>query len=220
MAELRRLGSSSSSGGSSFTPEIIEYKPPGYDEQTVKAYQQEALAASMSGLRRSMREAQAGRYGSPTARSEALRGALRGYGESLAPLQESASALARGRYDIEYQQDVEAEQRRVDAEQQSAWMKYEQDLLGEAEAEKAKVIIGYNAAGFPIYGTQAEYDARQAQPTEWTGHSTTGYGGEPSTVTGLTEASLRPISDEPTYGRSLYPESAAPESAYSSNWMY
>lgn len=232
MAELNRyVGSSSigssNIGGPSSEPEIIEYVPPVYDEQAIRAYQQEAMASSMSGLRRAMRDTQAGRYGSPTARSEALRGAFRGYGEALAPLQESASALARDRYDIQYQQAVDAENIRVEAEQASAYAQYDQALLDAAEtaeaaeAAEANVVIGYNAAGSPIYGTQAEYDALQASlATQWTGHSTTGYRGTSPTVSGLTEASLRPISDEPTSGRSLYPESAAPETAYASNWMY
>ena len=219
-------GSGGSSSGRTLAPSIIEYKPPEYDESKIKAYQQEALAPGVSGLRRLMREGQAARYASPSARREGLRGLMRGYGEALAPLQVGAGREARGRYDIQYQQMIAAERQRVAAEERAAERAYQESLREEAEgeaiavAEEAdRVIIGYNAAGFPMYGTRAEAAQRAVTP-EWVGHSTTGYRtGEPSQIIGLTEASRSPISDEPEYGRSLYPESVSPEPAYPTNWM-
>lgn len=207
-------GSSGLRRGSDTTvPEITEYTAPVYDEQQVKAYQQEAMAAGLSGLRRSMREAQAGRYGSPTERSSALRGAYQGYGESLAPIQVAAAETARGRYDIQYGQDVAAEQSRVAAENEMAMLQYQQDLdaeAAEAKAEADKVIVRYNAAGVPIYGTQQEADAwQQLLEAE-----------QAPMVVGLTEASLRPISEDTTSGISLYPETVSPDPAYPTTWFY
>jgi hypothetical protein len=101
--------------GGALVPSIVEYRPPEYDEQQVQAFQQEALAPGLGALRRSLQEAQAGRYSSPSERREALRGAVRGFGEALAPLQVGAGAQARQRYDIQYQQAVLAEQQRAAA---------------------------------------------------------------------------------------------------------
>ena len=217
-----RLIRAGSSGGGSTTPGIVKYRPPAYDEAKIKAYQQEALAPGVSGLRRSMREVQAGRYKSPSARREALRGAMRGYGETLSSLQVGAGAQARQRYNIQYQQEIAAERQRVAAEERAAEREYQESLRDEAKEEQEevdRVIIGYNAAGFPIYGTSEEAAQRAAAP-EWVGHSTTGYRtGEPAQIIDLTEASRRPISDEPEYGRSLYPESVSPELDYPTNWM-
>jgi hypothetical protein len=126
-----------SRGGGGYAPSIIEYKPPTYDEEQVKAYQQEALAPGISGLRRLMREAQAGRYASPSARSEALRGLTRGYGEALAPLQVGAGAQARQRYDIQYQQAILAEQQRIRAEERAAEREYQDSLRGGTRTRRA-----------------------------------------------------------------------------------
>jgi len=209
-------------GGGSSTPDIVKYRPPAYDETKIRAYQQEALAPGVSGLRRSMREVQAGRYKSPSARREALRGAMRGYGEALAPLQAGAGAQARQRYNIQYQQAIAAERQRVAAEERAAEREYQESLRDEAKEEQEEAdrfIIRTNAAGFPIYGTSEEAPQRAATP-EWAGHSTTGYyTGRPAQIVGLTEASRRPISDEPEYGRSLYPESVSPDPAYPTDWM-
>ncbi len=194
--ESRLVGSS---GGRSATPGIVKYRPPVYDERQIRAYQQEALAPGVSGLRRSMREVQAGRYKSPTARREALRGAMRGYGEALAPLQVGAGAQARQRYNIQYQQAIAAEQQRVAAEERAAERAYQESLRDEAKE-------GYEEATRPAY--QSRHRAFQYVAPE-----------PYSEVIGLTEASLRPISDEPEYGRSLYPESVSPEPAYPTNWM-
>ncbi|MCK5612985.1 hypothetical protein KAR91_64520 [Candidatus Pacearchaeota archaeon] len=219
---MRRLVS----GGRTTTPGIVEYRPPAYDESKIKAYQQEAMAPGLSRLRRQAREAQASRYSSPTERREAMRGLMRGYGEALAPLQAGAGTQARQRYDIQYQQAIMAEKQRVAAEERAAEREYQESLRDEAEAKQAEVdmvIIGYNAAGRPIYGTPQEAATiGMQQEGEWVGHSTTGYrrGVDSPQITGLTEASLRPISSEPVYGRSLEPEPAGPEPAYPSNWMY
>ena len=195
-----------STGAGGSAPGRIEYTPPGYDEKKVRAYQQEAMAPGISGLRRLTREAQARRYTSPTARREAMRGLARGYGEALAPLQVGAGAQARQRYDIQYRQAVRAEEQRVASEERAAEQAYQE----EQQAED-RVIVGYNASGNPIYMTSQEaegyYGAVEAER------------GLPSQVIGITEASRRPISDEPTYGRSLYPESVSPEPAYPTNWM-
>lgn len=203
-----------SAGRGSSTSDIVEYRPPVYDESQIKAYQQEALAPGISRLRRVMREAQAGRYKSPSARREALRGVTRGYGEALAPLQVGAGAQARQRYDIQYQQAIRAEQQRVAAEERANEREYQESLRDEAKEEQEgidMVIIGYNAAGFPMYGTREEAANRAGALTAGRGL--------PSEIIGLTEASRRPISDEPEYGRSLYPESVSPEPAYPTNWM-
>jgi hypothetical protein len=191
-------------GGGSSTPGIVEYRPPAYDESQIKAYQQEALAPGISGLRRVMREAQAGRYSSPSARREALRGVTRGYGEALAPLQVGAGAQARQRYNIQYQQAIMAEQQRVAAEERVAEREYQESLREEAKAEQKDRVIrrtGYNAVG-----------------PEWTGHSVGGYYSGGAQVVGLTEASRRPISDEPAY-IGLQPQPVSPGPAYPENWM-
>lgn len=210
-------------GGRTMAPDVITYEPPAYDERKVKALQQEAMAPGISSLRRLTREALASRYTSPTARREAMRGLARGAGEALAPLQVGASTQARQRYDIEYEQAVMAERQRVAAAERERERAYEESLREEAKAEEAeadRVIIGYNAAGRPIYGTREEAAFREASP-EWVGHSTTGYRtDQPAQIVDLTEASRRPISDEPEYGRSLYPQTASPEPAYPTNWMY
>ena len=188
-----------SAGRGSSTSDIVEYRPPVYDESQIKAYQQEALAPGISRLRRVMREAQAGRYKSPSARREALRGVTRGYGEALAPLQVGAGAQARQRYNIQYQQAIMAEQQRVAAEERAAEREYQESLREEA-------MVGYEEATRPDYRSRHR-DFQYVAPEPY------------SEVIGLTEASRRPISDEPEYGRSLYPESVSPEPAYPTNWM-
>lgn len=208
--ESRLVGSS---GGRGATPSIVKYRPPAYDEAKIKAYQQEAMAPGISGLRRLTREGMSSRYASPSARREGLRGLMRGYGEALAPLQAGAGTQARQRYDIQYQQAIAAERQRVAAEERAAEREYQESLRDEAKEEQEevdRVIIGYNAAGFPMYGTREEAASRSMLlATER----------QPSQIIGLTEASRRPISDEPEYGRSLYPETVSPESAYPANWM-
>ena len=203
-----------SSGGRGATPGIVKYRPPAYDEAKIKAYQQEAMAPGISGLRRLTREGMSSRYASPSARREGLRGLMRGYGEALAPLQVGAGAQARQRYNIQYQQAIMAEQQRVAAGERAAEREYQESLRDEAKEEQEeadRVIIGYNAAGFPMYGTREEAANRAGALTAGRGL--------PSEIIGLTAASRRPISDEPEYGRSLYPESVSPEPAYPTNWM-
>ena len=206
-------------GSRALTPSIVEYTPPEYDEAQVQAYQQEAFAPALGALRRSMREAQAARYSSPSARREALRGATRGYGEALAPLQVGAGAQARQRYDIQYRQAIKAEEFRLAEEMRAREM--EERVVERKETDRT--IIGYNAAGFPIYGTSEEATARQPV-SEWVGHSTTGYRtgeGGANEVVGLTEASRRPISPASGYISPLQaqPASVAPGVAYPENWM-
>ena len=200
-------------GGGSSTPDIVKYRPPAYDEAKIKAYQQEAMAPGISRLRRLTREGMSSRYASPSARREGLRGLMRGYGEALAPLQAGAGAQARQRYDIQYQQKIIAERQRVAAEERANEREYQESLRDEAEVDQEeadRVIIGYNAAGFPMYGTREEAARRSMLLTNER---------QPSQIIGLTEASRRPISDEPEYGRSLYPEPVSPEPAYPTNWM-
>lgn len=206
---MRSYGPGDNSTGGGYArasaPNIVEYTPPEYSEEKVRAYQQEAMAPGISGLRRLTREVQARRYTSPTARKEAMRGMARGYGEALAPLQVGAGAQARQRYDIQYRQAIRTEEQRVRAEERRQQQDYEQAL----EAED-RVIVGYNASGNPIYMTSQEaegyYGAVEAGR------------GLPSQVIGITEASRRPIS-EPEYASPLQRPSAAPEPAYPGNWM-
>lgn len=203
-------------GGGGLTPSRVEYTPPAYSEAKVKAYQQEALAPGISGLRRAMREVQAGRYTSPSARRETLRGAMRGFGEALAPLQVGASEQARRRYDIQYQQDVLAEKLRVGAGERAEEREYREGLRREAEAERQeadRVIVGYRAGGAPIYMSRQEADSYFA--------TTEAERGVPSQIVGLDAANLRPIRPITTEPVPTYtgPPSAAPGPAYPENWM-
>ena len=185
-------------GGTSrpLTPSIVEYTPPEYSEEQVQAYQQEALAPALGALRRSMREMHAGRYASPSARREALRGATRGYGEALAPLQVGAAAQARQRYDIQYQQAIRAEELRI-AEAMRAREKEEREILME-EATRPEYVSRHRAFQLPAPETG---------------------GGE---VIGLGEASRRPISTAPGIINPYAEERIShigPEPAYPENWM-
>ena len=180
-------GSYGGGGGSGLVPvpDVISYAPPEYDESQIRAYQQEALAPGVSGLRRSMREAQAGRYSSPSARREALRGVTRGFGEALAPLQVGAGAQARQRYDLQYQQKVFAEQQQRAAQERREWEQYRQQLEA-ADRERQE------AAQAELIAPTATY----AQPAPTTTF-TSPYGSytQPGTsqVRGLGEASRRPL---------------------------
>ena len=213
VALTRPTGPLSSGGGGG--RDIVTYDPPAYDESQIKAYQQEAMATGVSGLRRAMRETQAGRYTSPSARREVLRGAMRGYGEALSSLQTGAGTQARQRYDIKYQQKIMAERQRVAATERQKEREYQTSLREEARedvAERDRVVVGYNAAGGPVYMSRREaegyYAALEAER------------GSPSEVVGLTEASRRPISDEPIEPGGLQRQPVAPGSAYPTNWMY
>lgn len=209
---MRRLVS----GGKPTTPGIVEYRPPAYDEAKIKAYQQEAMAPGISELRRTIREGQAGRYASPTARREAMRGLTRGAGEALASLQVGAGKQARGRYDIQYQQQVRAEEQRVAALKRQQQQEYQQSLIEEARGEQEeadRVVVGYRAGGAPIYMTRDEA----------AGHFATIEREEASKYPpplSPTAARSLAASSEPTYDRSLQPEPLSSEPAYSSNWMY
>lgn len=97
-----------------------QYTPVPFDRRRVQELQQEQMGAGLSGLRRGLQQAQAGRYGSLTGRREALRGAYRGFGEGLGGLQRSALSSAQSLYAPEFQQAVMAEQQRVAAAQQKA----------------------------------------------------------------------------------------------------
>jgi len=113
------------------TPKYKEpgaYRPASYDLGKIRGYQQEALAPGVSQLRRALRGVQAGRYGSPTERGVAIREAVRGYGEALAPLQVGASREAMQRYLPEYQQAIVAEQQRISAEREKNILEYQQEL--------------------------------------------------------------------------------------------
>ena len=201
-AQPRRVvagGGGGGGGARSLPPSIVEYKPPEYNEQQVQAYQQEALAPALGALRRGLREVQAGRFASPSARREALRGAVRGYGEALAPLQVGAGAQARQRYDIQYRQDILAEQQRVAAEERLEEREYRESLRDEATAERA----GLTPSGYQDRHRAFQYIAPE----------------QPHQVVGLTEASRRPISAEPVYGGTRQPTSVAPGAAYPENWM-
>ena len=121
----RRGGGGSSGGG-------VEYNPVQYDEGKLRSFQQEALAPGISQLKRQFQQVQAGRYSSPTARKEALRGATRGFGEALAPLQLSASQQAMARYRPEFEQEVLAEKLRFEEAQRERFLTEEDapdDLL-------------------------------------------------------------------------------------------
>ena len=196
-------GSVSSSRGG-LSPSIVEYTPPAYDEEQVQAFQQEMLAPSLGALRRSMREMHAGRYAGPSARREALRGAVRGYGEALAPLQVGAGAQARQRYDIQYQQAILAEQHRVAAEERAA----ERELKGGSSTRRAGISVAAPASGMRGPGFQP-WDPRfqEAAPTR---------------IVGLTEASRRPIYDPYAgYASPLQEQPAGTTSGtdYPENWM-
>ena len=67
-----------------------EYKAPEYNLKRIKALTQEQLAPTTSGVRRAIQRVQAGRFQTPTARKEALRGAIRGGGEALGAAQATA----------------------------------------------------------------------------------------------------------------------------------
>ena len=193
----------------SFTGALIKgpkYTPPKMDEAKMRAYQQEALAPGVSLLRRRMREVQAGRYASPTARAAALRGAARGGGEALAPLQASALKTAMTRIMPEYRAEVRAGEINFNQAQ------IDKVAADKAAADKAadRVAVGVNAAGQPIYMTQDKARAYFASLADERG--------TPSQVTGLTAASRRPITDTVSAPSPL-------ETPYStddgdSNWAY
>lgn len=99
-------------------------KMPEFDQSRITALMQEQLAPAIGSLRRQVREVGARRYGSPVEEREALRGAIRGYGESLAPLQAQSARTAMSLYMPEYQAQIAAyrqaldEQRREEARQE------------------------------------------------------------------------------------------------------
>jgi hypothetical protein len=162
--------SAGSSGGATFTPQA-------FDSGKLKAFQQEALAPGVSQIRRQIREIQAGRFSSPTARAEALRAAVRGGGEALAPLQASAAQMAMARFLPEFEQKVLMEKLRFAEEQRQS---------EEEEAQIAEVVAGYTPGPFDPAGASANRE-RIANAL--------GGGGPLTKVTGLTEASRRPITD-------------------------
>ena len=102
---------------------------PRQDPRELAGLVQEQLAPTRAGLTRALQSVQAQRFGSPVARREAFRGALRGAGEGLAPAQAAATrtafGLARPEFEARMQEAMaryrlqleEAERKRIEKEQ-------------------------------------------------------------------------------------------------------
>jgi hypothetical protein len=175
------------------------------ERDILKQYQQQELAPGLGSIRRMLREAQAGRYGSASARREGLRGAFRGAGEALAPLQVASSRAALNRYLPEYQQRVRAEEQRVSGEEKRAMLEYLQGLEEDQARQDIALDPGVYSEGMgrAALNRFISLGGQIPQDTEY------------STVRGLTDASRRPITDT-----QISPlETTAASLGYPTDWM-
>lgn len=126
-----------------------EYKAPEYDLGRIKALTQEQMAPTVSGVRRAIKRVQAGRFQTPTARKEALRGAIRGAGEALGPAQTGAVRSATALYTPEFE-----------AKRQEELLRYQQALAEERKEEATAIRKGTSSGG----ETYREATARLLKP--------------------------------------------------------
>ena len=101
-SELDARGKSKSATTAIRTGKEVDTEFPEYDLGKVKELTGEQFAVGAGKVQRAVRGVTAGRYGTPTARREAIRGAIEGYGEALGPLQASAARTGRTLYEPEY----------------------------------------------------------------------------------------------------------------------
>lgn len=121
-----------------------EYKAPEYNLKRIKALTQEQLAPTTSGVRRAIQRVQAGRFQTPTARKEALRGAIRGGGEALGAAQAGAVRAATALYAPEFE-----------AKRQEELLRYKRSLEKERE-EKATIARRGASVGGETYREATE----------------------------------------------------------------
>ena len=101
---------------STYTGQAPQYREPKYDRGRLRALTQEQLAPTISRLGRQMQGVQTATYANPMQRKQAIRGAIRGYGEALAPAQAQATRTAQGLYAPEYQAQLQGTQTRYQQE--------------------------------------------------------------------------------------------------------
>jgi len=219
------------SPGGSGAPKYKEpgiYRPALYDTRKIAGYQQEAMAPGLSQLRRALQGVQARRYGSPTERGVAVREAIRGYGEALAPLQAGASQEAMQRYAPEYEQTIMAEQQRLTSEREKNILEYQQALADynrrlqeEADAkmmEQQTALQGTaQTPAIPLTKTQKGWGMDAPQTIVKVGGRTYTMPANYS-VEGLSEASRRNLSPGYSGTPSQAPQSPENIQSFNPNW--
>lgn len=96
---------------STYAGQAPQYRTPKYDGGRLRSLAQEQLAPTISRLGRQIRGVQTATYANPMERRQAIRGAVRGYGEALAPAQAQATRTAQELYQPEYQAQLAGAQR-------------------------------------------------------------------------------------------------------------
>jgi hypothetical protein len=171
---------------------------PKPDLTKIAGLRQEQLAPTRAGLTRMVESVGAGRFANPVARREALRGAVRGAGEALAPAQAAATKTAYGLYRPEFEAKMNEALERYRLQLEEA----ERERL-ETESRGFEARLSRTAAPQTI--TRTPYGTFTAPGT--------------STIKGLERASARPGGLEPLPER--IPSFVTREDgggAYSSNW--
>lgn len=147
-------GVEAGAGGSRFGLRV-----PKYDQSRVTGLAQEQVAAGIGKMRRELQRVQAGRYGSPVARGEAIRGGIRGFGEALAPLQAAATRTATGLYEPEYRRELlefERAQRESEREEIATTRRGLRDPSGETYREATQRLLKGQAGDIGLPRTAAE----------------------------------------------------------------
>ena len=128
---MAALGGGSTGGGSGGG--LPRLSLPSIDYSKIAELSQEQIAPTRAGLTRALQSVQAQRFGSPVARKQALRGAVRGAGESLGGAQAAATQTAYGLYRPEFEAKMEEAMERYR-------LQLEEDERNRQEKEKEKVI--------------------------------------------------------------------------------
>ena len=120
-------------------PTLPKYRAPKMDYGRIRSLQQEQLAPTYGLLQNQIRDVQAGSYANPMERERAIRGAVRGFGESLAGAGAQATRTAHGLYQPEYQ-----------AEREEAQLDYK-DKIGLLNTQYATDLADYESEQERLY---------------------------------------------------------------------
>lgn len=160
--------------------EVAPYTNPTWDTDKIKSLAQEDSALGISEARDALYQGinkVVAMQGNPTAQSAAMRDLLKGHGSAIAKVMQGANKEALGRYQIQYQYQVQEAITRFDALQKAAYAKYAADLQDYLASMKT-TTTGNMTSGI---GTGTGNNNLSSTPTtygQWDNSSLSGFGNQ------------------------------------------